>query len=156
QSYANLALGVLRSTGGDNAGARPYYEEALRLRRDSGDLAGTSEILGELSFVEVDAEHVAYARRHVTEAADVAREIGSDGMLAAALTYRAVVELAGGNSQAALSAAQEALAGYEKSGNAFLAGRARLLRAFARLLAGELEPAEKELSAMASLFKLAS
>src|SRR5262249_49909951 len=28
QSYASLALGVLRAAGGDNAGARPYYEEA--------------------------------------------------------------------------------------------------------------------------------
>src|SRR5262249_44931256 len=127
QSYASLALGVMRSSGGDNAGARPFYEEALRLRRGSGGLAGPRGSLGELSFLEGDAERVEDARRHIVEATALAREIGSDAMFSAARSFGAVVELAAGNAPAALAAAKEALAGYDQSGNALLAGRARLL-----------------------------
>jgi predicted ATPase len=90
RAEASTALGGLAYWRGDIAGARPYYERALAIRRNLGDQAAIANALYDLAFVFAphffpppeDRERTEAGRQLVAEAEALYQRLGDEAGLA--------------------------------------------------------------------------
>jgi tetratricopeptide (TPR) repeat protein len=89
--------------------ARISYEEALRLRRQIGDLVGVAQTLNGMAGVAMAADEVGLARERLSEALDVARELGDKELIGGTLATLALLSFDEGGTNVDLQWVRSAL-----------------------------------------------
>ena len=141
QSASALATwGDTLAREGDLAGARQRLQQALAIKRQTGDRIGAGQILGALAAMELRAGNLAAARARSGEQLRIAEETGARPLRVSSRQERGREELAAGDLAAARRSTESAL---EESSEAGEELRAMILRTdLARLALAEGNAAE--------------
>jgi predicted ATPase len=98
------SLALARHVAGESEAALETYLETARLHGDNGHVLMQAFVLVNLSVLEQETRRFADARTHLGEAARLARDASSDGILALALAHLAVLAPPGSSEARALLA----------------------------------------------------
>jgi LuxR family maltose regulon positive regulatory protein len=119
----------------------------------AGDRTGRADGLEVLVHARAALGHVDAARTALSELREIADQVGTRGLRAAAAAAAdAVVQLAAGDAEAACRAAEDAVDGYDRAGAPFGAARARVLLARVLRALGDDQAAEREAQSAARAF----
>ncbi len=110
---------------GDLAGARQRLQQALAIKKQTGDRIGAGQVLGALAFLELRAGNLAAARARTGEQLRIAEETGARPLRISGHQERGREELAAGGLAAARRSTESAL---EESSSAGEELRAMVLR----------------------------
>jgi tetratricopeptide (TPR) repeat protein len=107
-SQANHSLGILRRRHGDYAGAIPYFQHALRYRREIGYRRGEAMAMANLGWISHTLGDSSVALEMIRRALSMIEEIGARPNLARVLTFLGQIQLDLGRFEEAAQSYQRA------------------------------------------------
>lgn len=137
------ALGLLAYDQGDEATARTAMEEALRLRRAEGDVAGVAATLNNLGLTELASGNAARAKARFAEALALKRRLGDERDLVSTLNNLGLARKMGGEYDRAVVTLAAAARRAQRAGDDSSRVRALTNRADALRLLGRFAEAEE-------------